>query len=145
MSCFLLEKREIDLLTCAVDCALRLNKKYSGSYPLHPETVNLLGRYAGDAHSLYRALFIANIRAVNGRYGDDITTLPRYTPLTQWSCNNPPRDRLKAACGAFGCYMYQISEDPVYKSPVYDAFNDLYSLVCRIYTKITVDWSGNDA
>lgn len=74
MSAFVLDKADIDILTRATDAALRLNQKYSGSYPLHPETVALLGRYAGDLHSnipgtVYRE-YKGRKRALWRRYKD---------------------------------------------------------------------------
>ena len=74
MSAYVLEQNEINLLTQATDAMLRLNKKYSGSYPLNTGTVELIGKYADDLHNIYRALYITNIKAVNGRYGDDVRT-----------------------------------------------------------------------
>ena len=86
MSAYVLEQNEINLLTQATDAMLRLNQKYSGSYPLNAGTVELIGRYANDLHNIYRALYITNIKAVNGRYGDDVRTLPKYS-LSSLVCN----------------------------------------------------------
>ena len=138
MSAFVLDKTDIDILTRATDAALRLNQKYSGSYPLHPDTIALMGRYAGDLHSIYRALYIANIKAVNGRYEGDTKTLPKYTPLRAWDIDRISPDQLKTAAGRFGCYMYQCAEEPIYKSAVYNAFYDIYKLICLCYMKMTV-------
>lgn len=143
MSAFVCDEKTINLLTQAACAALQMNRKYSASYPLNPETVDLLGKYADDLHMLYRALYIANIKAVNGRYGDNEKTLPKYKPLRAWDLERLPLDQLRTACGKFACYMYQICEDPIFESPVYNAFQDIRKLLCMIYTDKVVDWYGN--
>lgn len=145
MSAFVLEKKEIDTLTTATAAALQLNKKYPASYGLNDSTVEILGKYADDLHNLYRALYITNIKAVNGRYGDDQKTLPKYTQLRPWDTSRIDVYKLKKAVGLFGCYMYQCSEDPVYGSAVFKAIDDVYRLLCTIYVKKVVGWEGEDA
>lgn len=140
MSAFVLDQNDINILTQATAAALQLNRKYAASYPLNAETVSLLGKYADDLHSIYRALYIANIKAVNGRYGEDTKTLPRYRSLIPWSIDRLSPDQLERAAGRFGCYLYQCMEDPVYNSPVYNAFTDIYKLVCMIYCKTMINW-----
>ena len=144
MSAFVLSQEEISRLTQATDAALRLNQKYPGSYHLADATVDLLGKYAGDLHNVYRALYITNIKAVNGRYNEQNKTLPKYKTLRQWDIGRVNTYDLKKACGTFGCYLYQISEDPIYGSPVYKAFNDINNMLCALYVSKTVDWDGND-
>lgn len=135
MSAYVLDKDGIDLLTAATAAMLQMNRKYAGSYPLHPDTVDLIGKYADDLHSLYRALYIANIKAVNGRYGEECRTLPKYTPLKAWNTERLNIDSLKKAADCFSEYMYQCSEDPVYKSPVWYAVSDVYRLLCMVLVK----------
>ena len=142
MSAFILSKNEIELLTQATAAALQLNRKYKASYTLTPETVDLLGKYADDLHSLYRALYIANIKAVNGRYGDDTKTLPKYTPVKAWDLERLPVDRMEKAAGTFGCYMYQCAEDPVIYSPVWYALQDIRKLLCTVIIDKRIGW-GN--
>jgi len=144
MSAYVLRQEEINLLTQATNAVLELNKKYSGSYPLSENTTNILSKYAGDLHSIYRALYITNIKAVNGRYGDNQKTLPKYKPLRSWDLERMPIFELKKACGAFGCYMYQCSEDPIDGSDIWKAFSDIYKTCCMLYVNKTIDWQGND-
>ena len=95
MSAYVLEQNEINLLTQATDAMLRLNQKYSGSYPLNAETVELIGKYTNDPHNLYRALYITNIKAVNGRYGEDVRTLPKYSPVMPWDVERLNPEQMK--------------------------------------------------
>lgn len=142
MSAFVLDKNEIELLTQATSAMLQLNRKYKASYPLAPETVSLLGKYADDLHSLYRALYIANIKAVNGRYSDDKKTLPKYTPVMGWNLDRLPLDRMEKAAGTFGCYMYQCAEEPVIYSPIWIALQDIRKLLCMVVIDKRIGW-GN--
>lgn len=144
MSAFVLDKAEIELLTKATAAALQLNRKYAGSYPLDVKTVDLLGKYTDDLHNLYRALYIMNIKAVNGRYNESAKTLPKYTSIAPWDISRLNPAQLKKAAGMFGCYMYQCSEDPIYGSPVFNAFYDVYKLVCLILVHETVGWNGEN-
>ena len=146
MSAFVLEKKEIDTLTQATALALQLNKKYRLSYPLAAETVEILGKYAEDLHNLYRILFITNIKAVNGRYGENTKTLPKYTKLRALTPDAYRVDRgtIKKACCLFDCYMYQISEDPVCNQPIFNAIADVYKLLSMIYVSKCYDWHGKD-
>lgn len=145
MSAYVLNQASINTLTAATAAALQMSRKYPGSYPLHKDTLDLLGKYADDLHNVYRALYITNIKAVNGRYGEDTKTLPKYKPVMAWDWGRGLSvHELKKACGLFGCYLYQCSEDPVYGSPVFNAFTDIYHLLCALYVSKTVDWNGED-
>lgn len=143
MSAFVLNQEEINILTAATDAALRLNEEYPGSYPLAPQTVELLGSYIGDLHKIYRALYITNIKAVNGRYGEDQKTLPKYEEIMPWSLGRQENEKLRKACGVFGCYMYQCSEEPIYGSDIFNAFQDIYKLLCFVLVQNSMDWDGN--
>ena len=100
------------------------------------QTVQLLGKYSGDLHNLYRAIYIANIKAVNGRYNEENKTLPKYTKLVPWYTENGiGSNKLKEACYIFDSYMYQLSEDPIYGSPVYNALYDIYKLLALLLAK----------
>ena len=144
MSAFVLNQNEINILTQATDAMLKLNKRYPASYPLAATTVDLIGKYADDLHNIYRALFIANIKAVNGRYGENERTLPKYSRLIPWDTERLNVQQMKKDAGAFGCYMYQCSEDPIYGSPVYNAFCDIYKLLCLMIVNKSVGWDGED-
>ena len=135
MSAYVLDQDEINTLTRATAAMLQMNRKYSGSYPLGADTVQLLGRYADDLHSIYRALYIANIKAVNGRYREDTKTLPKYKPLHAWDTDRLNPEALKEAARVFSSYMYQCSEDPIHGSAVYNAFYDVYKLLCLVIVK----------
>ena len=138
MSAFVLSKEGIDKLTVATAAMLQLNNKYRLSYPLAPATVDLIGKYRDDLHNLYRALFIANIKAVNGRYGEDQKTLPKYTPLHAWDVERLAPDMLKEAAEIYSTYLYQCSEDPVIDTPIYNALYDVYKLLCLVLVKYTM-------
>lgn len=144
MSAYVLKQENINVLTAATDAMLQLNQRYPGSYNLNQRTVDLLGKYAGDRHSIYRALYIANIKAVNGRYGEEEKTLPKYRTVPGWNVNRLDVYQLKKACGLFGCYLYQCSEDPVYGSDIYNAFYDIYKALCVILVGKSIDWHGED-
>ena len=143
MSAFILDQKNINILTAATDAALRLNKKYPGSYNLNKNTVDLLGKYTGDRHNLYRALFITNIKAVNGRYREETKTLPKYKPVPEWDIESLETYKLKRACGMFDCYLYQCCEDPIADSDIYNAFYDIYKMLCTILVSKMIDWDGN--
>ena len=145
MSAFVLDKKDIDTLTLATDAVLRMNKRYCASYVLHDDTINLLGKYAGDLHNIYRALYITNIKAVNGRYGEDEKTLPKYTRLNAWDIDRLNINKMREAIGKFGMYAYQIAEDPICGSPIYKAIYDIYKLLCMIVMDKMYDWDGNPA
>ena len=142
MSAFVLSKEDIDVLTLATNAMLRINRQYPGSYPLTDETLETLGKYADDLHNVYRALFITNIKAVNGRYGEDEKTLPKYTPLHKWDVETVNSTTLKKAAGMFQCYLYQIAEEPIYGGRAYKAFYDVFKLLCMYTVKRLVDWDG---
>lgn len=146
MSAYVLNQDAINLLTQATDAMLRLNAQYPGSYQLSDSTIELLGQYKNDLHNIYRALYIANIKAVNGRYSTDQKTLPKYKKLIPWEvgCLNRYTPNLKKACGTFGCYMYQISEAPIYDTPIYKAFADIRRLCCMIYVDQEIGWGLDD-
>lgn len=144
MSAYVLTQENINLLTQATNAMLSLNKRYPGSYHLNKSTVDLLGKYSGDMHNIYRALFIANIKAVNGRYGENTKTLPKYTKLIEWIPDRVSIHELKKACCLFGCYMYQLSEDPIYGTEIYNAFQDIKNALCALYMGMAYDWNGNE-
>jgi len=143
MSCMILDQEGINVLTQATGAMLRMNKKYKASYPLNSETVELLGKYAEDPHNLYRALYIANCKAFNGRYDESNRNIPKYKPVRPWDPDRLNPAEMQKACGVFGCYMYQLAEDPVYDSPVYRAFYDIYKLLTMVYVSKVTDWHGN--
>lgn len=146
MSAFVLNQDGINILTVATDAMLKLATQYPGSYPLEKSTLDILEKYTGDLHNIYRALYITNIKAVNGRYNEDQKTLPKYSKLIPWDIGSIHRytHDLKKACGTFGCYMYQISEEPIYDTPVYRAFADIRKLCCMIYVDNEVGWDLDD-
>ena len=140
MSAYVLDKESIDVLTKAVDVAITSHNLYPGSYHLSDKTAAMLSKYEGDLHNIYRLLFITNIKAVNGRYGENTKTLPKYTKL--YRSTDEDTTLIKKACGIFGCYMYQCSEDPIYNSDIYNALYDVYNLLCNMLVSKTLSWSG---
>lgn len=139
MSAYVMSKEDIDILTAAAYAAIEAAKQYGGSYPLSPETLEAVGGL--DMHNLYRYIYITNIKAVNGRYGDDVKTLPKYTGVKELGhIENVEAWQLKKAIGRFGCYMYQCAEDPIYGGREWHALNDIYKLLSLIYCKKTIGW-----
>lgn len=133
MSAYVLNQDSINLLTLATNAMLELNSKYCASYPLDDNTIKILGQYSGDLHNIYRALYITNIKAVNGRYEAEQKTLPKYNKLHPWNPNNLSTNELKKACEVFGSYMYQISEEPIINTPIFKAIADIYKLTCMYW------------
>lgn len=133
MSAFVLKQEHIETLTLATNAMLTLNKKYPASYHLEKRTVEILGKYTGDLHNIYRALYITNIKAVNGRYGEDQKTLPKYKKLTPWRDDWISLNDVKEACKIFRSYEYQICEDPIYGTDIYNAFQDIRKALCTYY------------
>lgn len=142
MSAFVLNQEEIEKLTVAVNGMLELNQLYPGSYYVGKNAVDLLGKYAGDLHSIYRALYITNIKAVNGRYGDDTKTLPKYRPLHAKKLSDFMKFELEKAIGTFGCYLYQICEEPIYGTPIYNAMEEMNAAICAYYAHKFINWDG---
>lgn len=142
MSAYVLEQKNIELLTIGTNAMLELNRLYPGSYHLADDTIRILGKYTGDLHNLYRALYITNIKAVNGRYREDVKTLPKYRKLQALELPKMDRHKIKQICGMFDCYMYQISEEPIYDSPVYKAFADIHKSICCYLVSKMYDWQG---
>ncbi len=143
MSAYVLKQENINLLTQATNTMLMLNKRYPGSYYLSKSTIDILGKYTGDMHNIYRALYITNIKAVNGRYSENTKTLPKYKKLREWNPDRASMDELKKACCLFRCYMYQLSEDPIYGTDIYNAFQDIKNSLCALYMNMAFDWNGN--
>lgn len=133
MSAYVLNQESINLLTLTTNAMLELNSKYCASYPLDDNTIKILGQYSGDLHNIYRALYITNIKAVNGRYETEQKTLPKYNKLHPWNPNNLSTNELKKACEVFGSYMYQISEEPIINTPIFKAIADIYKLTCMYW------------
>lgn len=73
-----------------------------------------------DAHKIYRKLYIANLRAYNGRYSgsDAVKEFEKYKP-------SAPPHNMPALYKHMQCYLYQCAEDPVYNTPLYNAIRDL--------------------
>lgn len=128
MSAYVLEQEGINLLTQATGAMLELSRRYSASYPLNPATTALIGPYTDDLHALYRA----NIKAVNGRYGENTRTLPKYKPLQRWDVERLSPDQMRKAAETFSDYLYQCAEDPICGSTVFHAFYDVYKLLCMM-------------
>lgn len=143
MSAYVLSQENIELLTIGTNAMLELNKRYPGSYSLSDETIKILGKYTGDLHNLYRALYITNIKAVNGRYREDVKTLPKYRTLHPVELPQMELYKIKKICGLFDCYLYQISEEPIADSPIFKVFSDIHKSICCYLVSKMYDWDGN--
>lgn len=128
MSCFILNKRDMDTVTTITVKLL--------DYPyflLQPSTKEVFkdcmidGKC--DPHKVYRKLYISNLMAYNGRYNDEnVREFPRFTGL---GALFDIKQAFKTVCS----YNYQISEAPVDDTPFYWAMRDIakalsYSIAC---------------
>lgn len=144
MSAYVLNQDQIEKLTIATNAILELNQRYSGSYYLGKNAIDILGKYAGDLHNLYRALFITNIKAVNGRYRENTQTLPKYRPLHKKPLNAYEVHELREIIGLFDCYLYQICEEPIADTPIYNAMQEINAGICTYYATNTITWDGEE-
>ena len=120
MSAYVLDQEQIEKLTQVVESAITYH------YYLRPETMEMFGKYSGDLHAVYRMLYITNLKAVNGRYGTDDKTFPKYRGLRPVKFDVLTPEQLRSYCRTFQCYLYQISEDPIDVTPLYYALQDVY-------------------
>ena len=143
MSAFVLEQDEIEVLVPAVNAVLELNQQYCHSYYLSESTRSILSKYTGDLHSLYRILYIFNIKAVNGRYNDNVKEFPKYRPLNYWPTKDwlvrLPKEKLKCAISTMRCYMYQCCEDATVNQPLYAALREIQKTLCFLYCSMVIE------
>lgn len=92
-----------------------------------------------SAHKIYRALYIANLRAYNGRYNEHVKEFEKYTP-------SPLPQNMIALYKRMQCYLYQCAEDPIYNTDFYKAMEDLQNalakgIICTLPEYEEADWN----
>lgn len=127
MSSFIVGAENIRQQAEFITCLLNDSQKSINLYHIYsaPDSVKQVFKdcKAGlkyDARKVYRKLYIANLKAYNGRYRnhDEVKTFDKYEP------SEAPRDKIKLY-KHIQCYLYQCAEDPVYNTPIYKAVQDL--------------------
>lgn len=124
MSCFIVGSENIRQQ--AEFITYLLNHDSYAVYGMYaPESVrnafrDCLTRGQYNAHKIYRKLYIANLRAYNGRYSgaEAVKEFEKYKP------SDLPHN-MPALYKHIQCYLYQCAEDPVYGTPLYNAICDL--------------------
>ena len=126
MSCFIVEPQNIARQTAFISLLLNDSGSAYGRYHVEaPASLEkaLQACYDGkkyDPHKIYRALYIMNLRAYNGRYNDSVKEFTKYAPAPA-----PAPSELVPFYKSLQCYLYQCAEDPVYKPDLYNAIEDL--------------------
>lgn len=140
MSSFLLEKKDVRLITQAVRLVLDLNKKYPVKFFLDTAARSLQEM---DKCELYRHIYTINLEAVRCRYGENSEELniPDFEPLASLDTDFTRIDRykLKKACGIFNMYLSQCGE--IVEDRRYDGLRDIYKVLCLLYVELTVGWA----
>ena len=115
MSCFICKKETISLVTLAIS-----RMYYSGRLADVPgANIDVLDAYKDnkgnlDQHKLYSAVYIANLKAYNGRYNENVKEYEKYTGIPVYLDADG-----KKTLDALRQYLYQIEEHPVYGTPFY--------------------------
>lgn len=129
MSCFIVESDNIG--NQAEFITAMLNGGIITDYIAVPESLRDVfkdcrqGRLY-DAHKIYRKLYIANLRAYNGRYSDE-----NVKEFEKYKKRSVPTNYIKLH-KQISCYLYQCAEDPVYKTPIYNAITDLKNALANM-------------
>lgn len=132
MSCFIVESECIQAQAAFI--AEILNRGYSERYQISADDAlkdvfkACTDRNGYSAHKIYRTLYIMNLRAYNGRYKDNVKEFAKYEPTAA------PADLLRLY-SYMECYLYQCAEDPVYKTPLYNAVESLQNRLARTIIK----------
>ena len=129
MSCFIVESDNIG--NQAEFIAAMLNGGTITDYIEVPESLRDVfkdcrqGRIY-DAHKIYRKLYIANLRAYNGRYSDE-----NVKEFEKYKKRSVPTNYIKLH-KQISCYLYQCAEDQVYNTPIYIAVQDLKNALANM-------------
>ena len=122
MSCFIVSPENIraqaEFISCIMNDSYNNRYRMSAADSLYDVFAACKGSDGYSAHKIYRALYIANLRAYNGRYHEDVKTFDKYVKTA------PPADLVQLH-KYMRCYLYQCAEEPVYKTPIYNAIRDL--------------------
>lgn len=117
MSCFVCTKETVDLVTVAI-CRMYCSERLSD---VPGSNMDYLDRYKDsddsnklDKHKVYSAVYIANLKAYNGRYDDNEKEYPKYTRISAGIDTDG-----KNTMNALRKYLYQIEEHPIFGTPFY--------------------------
>ena len=128
MSCFIVESECIQAQAAFI--AEVLNRGYSDLYQISADDAlkdvfkACRDRNGYSAHKIYRTLYIANLRAYNGRYKENVKEFAKYVPTAA------PTNLLQLY-SYMDCYLYQCSEEPVYKTPLFNVIESLQNRLAR--------------
>ena len=135
MSCFIVESECIQAQAAFI--AEVLNRGYSDLYQISADDAlkdvfkACRDRNGYSAHKIYRTLYIANLRAYNGRYKENVKEFAKYVPTAA------PTNLLQLY-SYMDCYLYQCSEEPVYKTPLFNVIESLQNRLARtIITRLS--------
>ena len=128
MSCFIVDAECIQAQAAFI--AEVLNRGYSDLYQISADDAlkdvfkACRDRNGYSAHKIYRTLYIANLRAYNGRYKENVKEFAKYVPTAA------PTNLLQLY-SYMDCYLYQCSEEPVYKTPLFNVIESLQNRLAR--------------
>lgn len=127
MSCMILKADLIAAIADAMCEHLAVNTRYNDGYSAENgfEAFKACETKAGeyDKHKVYRRLYIENLRAYNGRYGEDVKEFEKYRP-------HKITDK-KQLYRAITSYIYQLSEDATFKGIVIKAAYELQNALAN--------------
>lgn len=132
MSAFVMGQEPIEKITRLTESII------SRGYNLRPETKDLLKKYSGDMHGLYRMLYITNLKAA----GRGEKTFPKFRKMEPVTLEHFTVDQLKECCRSLECYLYQIAEDPIYNTPIYYAIEDILKAASMYIVSKECDEAG---
>lgn len=141
MSCFIVSPENIRAQ--AEFMAFILNDRHGTRYrliapdSLHEALEDCKEGRTYNAHKIYRRLYIMNLRAFNGRYREDVKTFDRYKRTA------PPMDLLQLH-KYMKCYLYQCSEEPVYRSQLFNAVMDTSHMLADLIVTRLDGYDGKE-
>lgn len=121
MSCFIVDKENIQVQAEFIKLVLDGHGdrfRLCANEALVDVFSDCKGSFGYDAHKIYRKLYIANLRAWNGRYKENVREFDRYE-------YKPFNGVLVQLYMYMRCYLYQCAEEPVYNTPIYKAVREL--------------------
>ncbi len=143
MSCFIVDKENIQTQSEFIAALLNEPTGYHAKYRMSaPDALTDVFRdcktvFGYDAHRIYRKLYIANIRAWNARYNDNVREFSKY------ESTEAPTDLLQLYMN-MQCYLYQCEEDPVYNTPLYKAIEELTNKLAHTIARNAADAAGKE-
>lgn len=121
MSCFIVSPENIraqaEFMACILNDGFTSRYRLGASEALVEALEGCKEGMKWSAHKIYRKLYIMNLQAYNARYHEDVKTFDRYKKTS------PPGDLLQLH-KYMRCYLYQCSEEPVYRTPLFKAVTE---------------------